>query len=379
MPLSPLQSVGIVFGSWVCYLAIRSYNSRKALPPGPPGLPFIGNLFDVPKSQQWLAFIRMSQKYEHRKLLVQQFQPSEVLLHRSTELHAARILLQRLLDSPAKRERHLRHMAGMVILSTVYGIDVLPENDPHIDISEKALHAMACTGNRSYRDLVDSLPFLKYVPACFPGAGFKKQAREWAKAVAAMPVVAYEFVKKSRTVSALGTFILAMVMYPDVQKKAQAAVDDVVGHGRLPDFEDDIPYLFPTRSVKTMFTEATTYVRLTLHSIYKRFNDYKLLAQSSQGTRGMAIFNEEKTYGPNTDQFIPERWLTEDGYISTEMRDSSAAFGFGRRICPGQDMAQWSLWITVASILATFNITKSLDDKGVPIEPRLVTSLPTPF
>lgn len=37
--------------------------------------------------------------------------------------------------------------------------------------------------------------------------------------------------------------MLAMTLYPDVQKKAQAAVDAVVGHDRLPDFQDNIPYL----------------------------------------------------------------------------------------------------------------------------------------
>jgi cytochrome P450 len=46
-----------------------------------------------------------------------------------------------------------------------------------------------------------------------------------------------------QTVSSLGTFILAMTMYPDVQKKAQAAIDAVVGSTRLPDFQDDIPYI----------------------------------------------------------------------------------------------------------------------------------------
>ena len=35
----------------------------------------------------------------------------------------------------------------------------------------------------------------------------------------------------------------------------------------------------------------------------------------------------------------------------------------------GRDMAQWSLWISAASILATFNITKGLDENGVPVEP----------
>ncbi|KAF7366442.1 Cytochrome p450 [Mycena sanguinolenta] len=45
------------------------------------------------------------------------------------------------------------------------------------------------------------------------------------------------------TTSSLGTFILAMTLNPDIQKKAQAAVDKVVGHSRLPDFQDDIPYV----------------------------------------------------------------------------------------------------------------------------------------
>jgi hypothetical protein len=39
---------------------------------------------------------------------MQQFQPSAVLLHRPVELEAARALLQRLLDSPAKYEKHFR-------------------------------------------------------------------------------------------------------------------------------------------------------------------------------------------------------------------------------------------------------------------------------
>ncbi|KAJ6592331.1 hypothetical protein B0H19DRAFT_906515, partial [Mycena capillaripes] len=69
-------------------------------------------------------------------------------------------------------------MAGMVILSTSYGIDIQPENDPHIDISEKALEAMARATLRG-NFMVDALPILKYVPEWFPGAGFKRLARDW--------------------------------------------------------------------------------------------------------------------------------------------------------------------------------------------------------
>ncbi|KAF8193878.1 cytochrome P450, partial [Mycena galopus ATCC 62051] len=170
-------------------------------PPGPPGLPLLGNSLDVPKSQEWLTFMEVCalvdfdiislkiagetiivlnslsavdalledksaiysdrpsfpmlndlvgfhwhfgfMRYgprwkEHRRVLMQQFQPSAVLLHRPVELEATKILLQRFLDSPAKYERHFRHMAATIILSAAYGIDVQPEDDPYVDISEKA-------------------------------------------------------------------------------------------------------------------------------------------------------------------------------------------------------------------------------------------------
>ena len=40
-------------------------------------------------------------------------------------------------------------------------------------------------------------------------------------------------------------FILAMVMHPDVQDKAQKELDTVIGHKRLPTFEDrpSLPYI----------------------------------------------------------------------------------------------------------------------------------------
>ena len=46
------------------------------------------------------------------------------------------------------------------------------------------------------------------------------------------------------TVSAMGTFFLAMVCYPEVQKEAQAELDKVL-NGRLPDHSDfpSLPYL----------------------------------------------------------------------------------------------------------------------------------------
>jgi cytochrome P450 len=48
-----------------------------------------------------------------------------------------------------------------------------------------------------------------------------------------------------QTTSALGTFVLAMARYPGAFSKAQAEMDRVIGHDRLPSLDDmdSLPYL----------------------------------------------------------------------------------------------------------------------------------------
>ncbi|KAJ7210342.1 cytochrome P450, partial [Mycena pura] len=138
----------------------------------------------------------------------------------------------------------------------------------------------------------------------------------------------------------------------------------------LPDFDDSVPYvdaimleLLRWRPVGPLSVPHA----VTIDDIYKGY--YHIPAGAVVVGNSWAVLHDEKIYGPNTDRFIPERWLTESGEINKARREPNAAFGFGRRICPGRDMAQWSLWISAASILATFNITKGLDENGVPVEP----------
>lgn len=103
-----------------------------------------------------------------------------------------------------------------------------------------------------------------------------------------------------------------------------------------------------------------------------------------------AMLNNESDY-PKPRQFRPERFLTSDGMLRKDdgIRDPiDIVFGFGRRfvemnhaelilsltqflyrICPGTHIGYSILWLTAASLLTVFDIDKTLDVDGHPIEP----------
>ncbi|KAJ7894648.1 cytochrome P450 [Mycena olivaceomarginata] len=96
-----------------------------------------------------------------------------------------------------------------------------------------------------------------------------------------------------------------------------------------------------------------------------------------------ALLQDETMY-PNPEAFRPERFLL-NGKLNPAIRDpETVAFGFGRRICPGKHMATSTLWITIASILSTFDIRKAVGKDGEVVEPTYeyfpgLVSSPLPF
>ncbi|EGO22751.1 hypothetical protein SERLADRAFT_371048 [Serpula lacrymans var. lacrymans S7.9] len=439
----------------VLYLLTRKKKSALPLPPGPKPLPLIGNLRDLPLKNEAATYNDWAKRYgdlvyanvlgrhllfvnstqiandlfekrmgwdwsfghmpygerwrKHRKMFERQFRPAVAPTYWPVQRKEAHALLRNILDAPSDLIEHLRHNAASVIMNVIYGIEIAPRNDRYIDIAEKALDGMAKAAAPG-AFLVDVLPFLKYVPAWMPGAGFQRKAIAWKKAVLEMRDAPFEAVQNALShgkaspcfvsnlindldkentedqvetirgcaglayaeseVSSLSSFFLAMVLHPDVQEKARAELDSVIGPGRLPDFNDrpTLPYI--NAIVKEVLRWNPVAPLGLPHMVTSDdvYEGYFIPAGTTIIGNTWTILHDERNYSQPM-RFWPERFLTADGEEdNTALDPATAAFGYGRRICPGRFMADAQLWISVACLLTVFDISPGFDENGRPIK-----------
>ncbi|KAI5118225.1 hypothetical protein M0805_000721 [Coniferiporia weirii] len=465
-----------------CVSRLRKSRPSLPLPPGPRPLPVIQNLLDVPKGLEgphWAkhkdlygpissvsvlgstivilndAHIsadlldKRSNIYSSRPLLpfggeMVGFSGSTPLvtygarfkLHRR-EMHAcigtrsalARIkdlqevetrrFLFRLLDEPTKFAEHVRKTSGAIILKISHGYTIAPSGpDPLVDLADKALDifSRSCQAGTW---IVDSLPFLRYLPGWIPGMGFNNTARDWNATITeyinkpfafarhqmktgnATPSFASELLEKNvsdehdmkwiaatlygggadTSVSATMTFFLAMVLYPDTFQKAQAEIDRVIGRDRLPILADreHLPYVEALEKEVLRWNNVVPMGLphlLTQDDVYDGYLIPKgaiVLPNIWQMTHDASVYHDPFN-------FIPERFLGKNA----EPDPRNLVFGFGRRICPGKDLADGSLFLSIAMTTSSFNITRERDPFGKEVDPVYeycsgIISHPSPF
>ncbi|KIK34619.1 hypothetical protein CY34DRAFT_785483, partial [Suillus luteus UH-Slu-Lm8-n1] len=151
-------------------------------------------------------------------------------------------------------------------MSAVYDHDTKP-NDPLVSMIRGAMDSVIHAETPDKAAIIDSYPALTSIPAWFPGASFKCHALELKSVLKDMIETPFEYALDRivstyhlrcamlysglannvaleqplnncalQTHSTLLVFIQAMVLNPEVQKRAQAEIDRVVGTGRLPDW-----------------------------------------------------------------------------------------------------------------------------------------------
>ncbi|TFK48005.1 cytochrome P450 [Heliocybe sulcata] len=473
MTVLPALAIVILLTAWL--FSSRSRRGRLPLPPGPKGLPLIGNLLDFPAKFQWLTFDKWHEQYgdivylnlagqslvilgspeatsaffdqksgvysdrprfvmvneligweefnvasypygnawrELRRVFHQQYHSGVIPRYYPIFRRHAHRLLRNLLAQPKDIEHHLLHTASAIILDTMYGIDVVDRDDPYVTIADKAMEAIVEAANPG-SFLVDSFPALKYVPSWFPGAEFQRKAIRWKALMKDMLNKPFQVVKdgmqQGRAMSSIAAtmlqevspddeehgeyvikavgaasyaagsdttsattqvFALAMAMHPEVQARAQAELDAVVGPNRLPDFDDrpNLPY------VNAIVRELARWLPVVPLAVpHAASEDDEVRGYFiPKGTiilgNTWSILRDPVRY-PDPDQFKPERFLTKDGKLATDVQDPSiAAFGYGRRICPGRHFSDGSVYSLVSCMLATFSISPPIGEDGAPIK-----------
>ncbi|KAJ7708873.1 cytochrome P450 [Mycena rosella] len=398
---------------------------RSAIYSDRPRFPMVNELMGWEFS---LGFMKYGRRWRaERKIFNTAFSVGASSQFQPMELASTHGMLRRILKSPDScMLEQIDQMTGGLIMSIAYGIDVLPTNDPYIKLARESMEGLALGGVPG-KYLVDAIPALKYIPAWLPGAGFKREALEWRKVTQQSVVLPFEEAKRKiatgkaptsfvsnalsmewpehdpdysedsirdtagtifnagshTTVSVLGTFMLAMLRHPEIQKKAQMEIDLVVGRDRLPTLEDKPALQYITALVKELLRWKPV-VPLSPHfvAVEDEYRGYRIPAGSIVLGNTWAILNDEALY-PAPLKFHPERFLSA-GQRDGKNPDPEWAFGYGRRACPGKFMALDNLWITVASLLAVFDISKAVGEDGNVIEPTYkyctgLVCMPLPF
>jgi len=176
--------------------------------------------------------------------------------------------------------------------------------------------------------------------------------------------------------STLHWWALAMIAFPEVQRRAQAELDSVVGRHRLPTFDDAprLPYM--CAMVREALRWRPTIPLGVPHASIK--DDWYEGMFIPKGTVCVANIwqcnHDRAVFGDDTDKFRPERHLNKQGELVPGPAETNQAgnvtFGFGRRLCVGKDLANNSLFIDMSRVLwaANFERARDKDGKETPLD-----------
>jgi cytochrome P450 len=158
------------------------------------------------------------------------------------------------------------------------------------------------------------------------------------------------------------SFIFAMCAFPAVQQRAFAEISSVVQPGdRMPDWgdEENLPYC------RALVSECLRWRTVTIlggiphapiqDDVYKGYT----IPKGTWIAGNMWSIHRNPRDFPDPDQLRPERFLDERRPFPNKKGHS--AFGWGRRQCSGQPLAEQGLFLTFARLLWAFEMRPALD------------------
>lgn len=148
-------------------------------------------------------------------------------------------------------------------------------------------------------------------------------------------------------------FVQAMLLFPDVQRKLQAHLDEIVGEERLPTV-DDYPHL---PFVRSCIKESLRWMPATILAFPHAVMEEDTYA-GFRIPKGATVFNNAYTINmdsrrhPNPRQYNPDRYKDDSASLADSAASPDASkrdqfvFGAGRRICQGMvRRSSCSVWL----------------------------------
>ena len=338
-----------------------------------------------------------------RKLMHQGVGIQSVRKYRSFQNDESRVIAYDMVKSPADYVKHFERYATSVVSIIGFGRRVESNDDPIITevIAVMQLAAELNVPGKSFPMLMETFPWLaKFPNAIAPwkhGLGKKRSFSFFyalAHEAAHKPGHDEAFVKhlfaerekynlqeeeiaalagnlfgagSDTSSSTLVTFVLACCAFPETLIPAWEELDRVVGPHRSPHFDDEPNLPYVKAFVKEVFRwRSVAIIGGQPHSPTQDDNYNGWLIPKGTWVQGnvWAIHHNEKEF-PDPDRFNPKRYLPGDpnnrpfpgerGYMT---------FGWGRRVCSGQALAEQGTWVTIARLLWGFNIQKKKRPDG---------------
>ncbi|KAJ0423302.1 cytochrome P450 [Aspergillus carlsbadensis] len=181
------------------------------------------------------------------------------------------------------------------------------------------------------------------------------------------------------TSSTLYAFVQAMLLFPDVQRKAQEEIERVVGPDRLP-VMDDLPNLQYIRACmkESLRWMPTTILGAVPHAVTQddEYMGYFIPKGAGVMNNVWGIHMDPKRHA-NPREFNPDRYKDDKQSLGDAAANPDASkrdaftFGAGRRICPGIHVAERSLFLGMSRILWAFEIRPARDANGEEIIPDM--------
>ncbi|CAH1266085.1 CYP2D6 [Branchiostoma lanceolatum] len=155
------------------------------------------------------------------------------------------------------------------------------------------------------------------------------------------------------TATTLHWAVLFMILHPDIQQKVQQEIDSVLGPNQVPSMEhrSQMPYTEATLSEITRMAATAPLAPFHSTSSDVFFRGYRIPEATAVVVNIWSVLYDPQLW-PEPYKFDPTRFLDDSGKFTR--REEIIMFSMGRRLCPGERLAKAELFLIFSLLLQRF-------------------------